>query len=162
MIVRRYRRGEEQELWLLYHDTTHIVNSRDYTPEQCERWAPACPDMVAWSERIRLRNPFVAEDHGGIVGFAELERDGHIDYFYCHHEHQRQGVGTALYRAIEAQALRMGLSRLHAAVSVTAQPFFSRMGFIVVREQRNVVCGAVAPNAIMEKQLGHSHKEKTP
>jgi hypothetical protein len=43
------------------------------------------------------------------------------------------------------------IRHLRAAVSVTAKPFFVKMGFRVVTEQRNVVCGVVAPNSIMEK-----------
>jgi len=153
MNIRPYKPGEEERLWQLYHDTTHIIIGEDYTPEQCARWAPVVSDMPRWKERIRAKNPFVAEESGTILGFAELEHDGHIDYFYCDHEHIRRGVGTRLYEAIEKEARRLGISRLHAAVSVTAKAFFLRMGFKVVKEQRNIVCGAVAPNFIMEKIL---------
>lgn len=153
MIIRRYRAGEEERLWQLYHDTTHIANGRDYTREQCERWAPADMDMLKWKERIRARNPFVAEEEGRILGFAELEPDGHIDYFYCDHDHLRKGVGRKLYQAIEEEARRLMIPRLHAAVSVTAKPFFLQMGFVVVKEQHNIVCDAVAPNFLMQKIL---------
>jgi len=115
------------------------------------RYAPA--DMPQWTERIRAKNPFVAEHGGQILGFAELEPDGHIDYFYCHHAHQRQGVGRMLYAAIEAEATRLQIPCLHAAVSTNAKAFFLRMGFEVVKEQRNIVCGVVAPNSIMRKLL---------
>ena len=151
MNIRRYKLGEEAHLWRLYHDTTHIINGRDYTPEQCERWAPAVPKMRDWIERVRARNPFVAEENGRILGFAELEDEGHIDYFYCDHQHQRRGVGSRLYEAVEREARRLKIPRLHAAVSVNAKAFFIQMGFRVVKEQRNIVCGAVAPNFIMEK-----------
>ena len=102
--IRRYKDGDEERLWQLYHDTTHIINGKDYTPEQCERWAPAVVDMSKWKERIRASNPFVAEENGKILGFAELERDGHIDYFYCDHEHQRRGIGSRLFKAIEDES----------------------------------------------------------
>ena len=153
MIIRRYSVGEEGRLWQLYRDTTHIVNGRDYTSEQCERWAPAIVDMLKWKERIRVQNPFVAEEDGRILGFAELEQDGHIDFFYCDHNHLRIGVGSELYRAIEEEAQRLKIPRLHAAVSLTAKPFFLRMGFEVVKEQHNVVCGTAAPNFLMQKIL---------
>jgi GNAT superfamily N-acetyltransferase len=84
-------------------------------------------------------------------GFAELESDGHIDYFYCDHEYVRKGVGRKLYEAVEIEAKRLQLPRLHAAVSVTANPFFLRMGFEVLKEHRNV--SAVAMNCIMENTL---------
>src|SRR3954462_14044243 len=153
MNIRRYKPGEEERLWQLYHDTTHIINGKDYTREQCERWAPAIADVPGWRERIRVKNPFVAEDDGKLLGFAELEDDGHIDYFYCDHEHQGRGIGRRLYEAIEKEARRLKISRLHAAVSLTAKAFFLRMGFELIKEQHNIVCGAVAPNFIMEKTL---------
>lgn len=153
MSIRRYKQGEEERLWQLYHDTTHMINGKDYTPEQCERWAPAVADMPKWRERIRARNPFVAQENGKILGFAELEPDGHIDYFYCDHEHLRRGIGRQLYEAIEQEARLLKIPRLHAAVSINAKAFFLRMGFKVVKEQRNIVCGAVATNFIMEKRL---------
>jgi len=163
MNIRRYRPGDEKRLWQLYHDTTHIINGTNYTPEQCERWAPAEVDMPKWRERIRGKNPFVAEDNGQILGFGELEHDGHIDYFYCHHEHQRRGVGSMLYEAIEREARELKIPCLHAAVSMTAKGFFLRMGFQVVKEQRNIVCGAVAPNFIMRKELtANKSVEPTP
>jgi putative acetyltransferase len=153
LIIRRYRPGEEDDLRTLYAETTRIVNGRDYTSEQVEHWVLLHADAAKWRERIRNRNPFVAEESGNILGFAELTPDGQIDYFYCHHRRLRQGVGRSLYQAIESEAQRLELSCLRAAVSVTAKPFFLAMGFQVVKEQRNVVCGAVAPNSIMEKRL---------
>lgn len=153
MNIRRYIPGEEEVLWYLYHDTTHLINGRDYTLEQCEHWAPSQVDMAKWKERIKTRNPFVAEHGGEILGFAELNPDGCIEYFYCHHQHQRRGVGRMLYQVVEAEARRQQLPCLHAAVSVTAKSFFLRMGFKIVKEQRNVICDAVAPNFIMKKQL---------
>ena len=153
MNVRRYQPGEEERLWQLFHDTMHLINGKDYAPEQCERWAPSVKDMREWKQRIHAKNPFVAEQGGKILGFAELEDDGHIDFFYCDHEHQRRGIGNKLYKAIETEARRLLNPRLHAAVSVTAKAFFLRMGFHVLKEQRNIVCGSVALNFIMEKAL---------
>lgn len=151
--IQRYKPGDEERLWRLYYDTTHLVNGKDYTSEQCERWAPANVDMAKWCERIRARNPFVAEENGQILGFAELEPDGHIDFFYCHHEHLRRGIGKMLYRALEEEARRLKIPCLHAAVSISAKGFFLRMGFHVEKEQRNIVCGTVAPNFIMRKEM---------
>lgn len=105
----------------------------------------------------------MAEEDGRLLGFAELECDGHIDYFYCHHAHLRKGVGRRLYDALEAEASRLGISCLYAAVSVTAKPFFLRMGFQVVKEQQNIVCGTIAPNSVMKKELtANKAREATP
>ncbi len=103
-LVNRYVSGEEAILWKIYYDTTHIVNGRDYTPAQCERWAPSNKDINEWADRIRLKNPFVVRHQQSILGFAELDRDGHIDYFYVHHRWTRKGIGRLLYIAIEHEA----------------------------------------------------------
>jgi GNAT superfamily N-acetyltransferase len=153
MNIRRYEPGEEEELWQLYHGTTHEIIGQYYTPDQIARWAPSQMDVVKWKDRIESRNPFVAERDGAILGFAELEPDGHIDYFYCHHQWQRKGVGTALYRALETEARRQGVTVLYAEVSVPARPFFLSMGFEIVEEQVNLVCGAPAKRFVMRKRL---------
>jgi len=154
--IRRYREGDAPELWALYHDTTHLVNGRDYTPEQCERWAPSRCDAERWNTRLATTVPFIAESEGLIVGFAELEPNGEIGYFYCHHAWQRQGVGSLLCTALEQDALARGLSTLRAEVSLTALPFFLRMGFQILIEQNKMICGAPAPNYVMEKALSHA------
>jgi putative acetyltransferase len=156
MQVRRYEIGEEEELWNLCRDTTRIITGEVYTKEQIDRWAPHDKNMDEWKERIEKRNPFVAIQDGKIVGFAELEADGHIDYSYAHHQWQGKGVGSALYSAIENEAISKKMSRLYAEVSVPAKEFFLRQGFEVVEEQNNIVCGAPAPNFRMEKKLTSS------
>ncbi|MBU1110708.1 GNAT family N-acetyltransferase [Patescibacteria group bacterium] len=153
MQVRRYKPGEEEELWQLYHDTTHIINGEVYSKEQVERWAPHDKNMDEWKERIKKKNPFVAVEDSKIVGFAELEADGHIDYFYAHHQWQGKGVGSMLYSAIEKEAISQKIPHLYADVSVLAKEFFLKQGFKVLVEQNNIICGAPAPNFKMEKKL---------
>lgn len=153
MKVRRYIPGEEKELWMLYHDTTHRLIGKVYTKEQVERWAPHDKDMGEWKERIIKNNPFVIVEEDTIIGFAELEPDGHIDYFYVHRKCQGKGVGSMLYNAIEAEAIKQKMLHLYAEVSVPAKEFFLKQGFEVKEEKNNIICGAPAPNFIMKKML---------
>jgi putative acetyltransferase len=144
MEIRRYRPGEERAIRDVFYGSMRNVVSRDYTPEQVRRWAPDDPDMERWREKLSRTRPFVAVLAGRIIGFAELEPDGHIDRFYCHHEHQRQGVGSALMAEILAEAKRSGLTRLYAEVSVTALPFFLAKGFEVDKETNEIRAGSPA------------------
>lgn len=153
MQVRRYRPGEEEELWQLYYNTTHIINGKVYTKEQVEHWAPHNKDLDEWKERIKKKNPFVVIEDDTIIGFAELEPDGHIDYFYVHHKWQFKGVGSILYSAIEEEATNQKISHLYAEVSVPAKEFFLKNGFEVLEEKNHIICGAPAPNFMMEKKL---------
>jgi N-acetylglutamate synthase-like GNAT family acetyltransferase len=152
MNVRRYKTGEEKEIWLLYYNTTRRINGRDYTKEQVERWAPDQME-ASWKERVRQKNPFVAEHEGEIVGFVELEASGHIDRFYCHHQWQRRGIGKLLYQAVEQEAFRLNINVLFLESSKTARKFFLSMGFEIVREESNLICGAPAPRFHMRKEL---------
>ena len=153
MNVRRYNLGEEREIWDLYYGSTRHVVGQRYTSEQVERWAPDNYDQSAWVAKLERSNPFVAVQDGRIMGFAELLEGGEIDYFYCHHEFQRQGTGKALMRAIEAEAADCGYQELTAKVSLTAADFFISHGFRITGETNNVVCGAPAKQFLMAKCL---------
>ena len=74
--IRRYRTGEEPEIWEVFFRTTHESNARDYHPDLIDRWAPLDKDMTEWSERLKTANPFVAVVDGEIVGMAELDENG--------------------------------------------------------------------------------------
>jgi ribosomal protein S18 acetylase RimI-like enzyme len=153
MEIRRYKPGEESEIWSVYYGSTRSIISRDYTEAQVARWAPDDKCMKEWRSRITDRNPFVAVIDERIVGFAELESDGHIDYFYCHKDFQGQGIGSALMKRIEEQAREDGIESVYAEVSVTAFPFFSAKGFEVTDERENIVCEAPAKQYLMRKLL---------
>ena len=151
MHIRTYQSGEEEELWQLYYNTTHIINWKIYTKEQVERWAPHTKNMEEWRERISKKKPFVAVENNKIVGFAELENDGHIDYFYVHHEWQGKGIGKVLYNTIEKEAKNRKIPYLYAEVSLSAKSFFLNQEFEILEEKNNIICGAPAKNFIMKK-----------
>ena len=135
MEVRKLRKGEEKELWELFYNTIHNVNIRDYTESQVEAWAPTDFDVNIAIQKFRDIDPFVVIKNGKIIGYGDIQPDGLIDHFYCHHEFQRQGVGSALFGAIEKEAEKNGISRMYSNVSITARPFFEAKGFSVEKEQ---------------------------
>jgi len=73
------------------------------TSNQVKAWAP---DDIHFSGQKFVQNglPTLLKE-GVVVGFGELEPDGHIDCFYCHKNYQRRGVGNQIYQAIEAKCL---------------------------------------------------------
>jgi ribosomal protein S18 acetylase RimI-like enzyme len=56
------------------------------------------------AQKVTTKLPYIAEDNGEIVGFGELEADGHIDCFYCHSKYQKMGIGSKLLSHIENTA----------------------------------------------------------
>ncbi|MEA5579023.1 GNAT family N-acetyltransferase [Anabaena sp. UHCC 0451] len=137
----------------LFYNTVHEININDYTQQQVNAWASETMDYEFWHQRLKIKLPYVAENNGEIVGFAELDPDGHIDCFYCHSKYQRKGIGTKLLNHIENMAKSQEMKRLYAEVSITAKPFFQKYGFTVVREQQVERRGVLFTNYVMEKYL---------
>jgi GNAT superfamily N-acetyltransferase len=152
-VVRDYERGDAEGICRLFYETVHAANLGDYSPEQVRAWAPVLPDPAAWHERMSVRHTLVAEEGGEVVGFAELEDDGHLDMLYCHKDAVGRGIGSLLYAAVEERARGLGVGRISAEASITARPFFVRHGFAVLRRNTVLRGGIELTNFSMEKAL---------
>ena len=149
--IRLFEAQDAEQIAQLYHETIREVNIRDYSCSQVNAWAPDDLHFRNWIEVCSNRFTYVADDEGTIAGFGELLPDGHIDCFYCHKHYQRCGVGSQLYRAIEAKALELSLNRLFVEASITAKPFFQHLGFSVIKQQQVFYRGETFINYVMEK-----------
>ena len=153
MLIRLFQPQDSDRIAQLFHDTVREVNIRDYSLPQVQAWAPDDLYFTDWTANCSSSYTYVAEESGEIIGFGQLETNGHIDCFFCHKDYQRCGVGTRLYRAIEAQALELKIERLFVEVSITAKDFFKNRGFTVVKEQQVSCRGETLINFVMEKSL---------
>ena len=153
MNIRRYQPGEESDLWDLFFHTVRNINIQDYTPKQVRVWAPDEWNIEAWCERIAGMNPFVCMIDEQIAGYAALLDTGYVDHFYVHHARQGQGVGKALFQALEAEATRLGILEMTSDVSITARPFFESRGFRVLTKQEVVRNDVTFHNFKMMKSL---------
>lgn len=153
MSIRLFRPGDEPALFRVFHSAIHMVCARDYTTAQCTAWAPAQMDMVVWAERMRLLAPFVVEQDGEIIAYADLQPSGYIDHFFVSGQHQRHGAGALLMARIHADAARHGITELTSHVSLTAEPFFRRYGFEVMHRRYPVRNGVTLEYARMRKML---------
>ncbi len=132
--IRNYDAGDAPEIVRLFFETVRSVNRADYSEEQVEAWAPGVPDPEEWHSRMAGRRTLVAEEGGEVVGFAELEGEGHLDMLYLREDAVGRGVGRRLYEAVEREARDQGSGWIFTEASITARPFFERRGFRVVRE----------------------------
>jgi putative acetyltransferase len=151
--IRLFKAQDAEQIAQLFHETVREVNIRDYSSERVKAWAPDNIHFRNWVEVCSNRYTYVADDEGAIAGFGELESNGHIDCFYCHKNYQRCGVGRQIYQAIEAKAVELSVRRLFTEASITAKPFFQRMGFSVIKEQQVTCRGEIFINYAMEKLL---------
>jgi len=137
--LRPYERTDAGGLLALFRETVRVVNSRDYTPEQIAAWSSDEIDSVAWADRFDGRFADVAESEGRPVGFADMTRGGYLDRLFVAASHQRQGVATLLIGRMIEHAREAGLPAIETDASITAKPFFERLGFRV-RRQQSVEC----------------------
>lgn len=153
MQIRLFRSEDTTQIAQLFYQTVHQINRRDYSSKQCLAWSPEDIYFRDWANLCASRYTFVAELGDVIVGFGELEANGHIDCFYCHKDYQRCGVGSQIYGAIEEKAVELGLERLFTEASITAKPFFQHLGFVTITEQQVTCRGEIFTNYAMEKFL---------
>ncbi|MES2206666.1 MAG: GNAT family N-acetyltransferase [Pseudomonadota bacterium] len=156
MKIRLFKTQDIENIARLFHETVREININDYSTAQVKAWAPDNIYFRNWESICTNRFTYVADDKGIIAGFGELIPDGHIDCFYCHKSYQRCGVGSLIYKAIELKALELGLPSLVAEASITALPFFQKMGFAMIKEQEVVCRGTKFINYLMKKTLSQS------
>lgn len=134
--LRAGRPDDVMALRSLFANTVRQINCRDYSPAQIEAWAAGAQDEAQWRSRLASTQVFVAEQAGEVVGFTNLEPDGHIDLFYVHAQRQGQGIGRRLFGQLEAAARSQGMSRLYTEASITAKPFFLKCGFYLLNQEQ--------------------------
>ncbi|MFG1494868.1 GNAT family N-acetyltransferase [Halobacteriovorax sp. ZH4_bin.1] len=133
--IRKYREDDSLELLKLFNKTIHTVNINDYNSTQVNAWAPNDRDLNEWRDSFSSREVFIIEVDQVIAGFSDIELNGHIDRFYISSDHIGQGVGEKLYLEIEKCAKSYAIQKLFLEASITAKPFFLKMGFEIMNKQ---------------------------
>jgi tRNA1(Val) A37 N6-methylase TrmN6/GNAT superfamily N-acetyltransferase len=151
--IRPYHIEDTAGLVGLFRRSVREAAAAHYSAAQRLAWAPDYIDQTAFAMRRTGKHTWVAEIGGVLAGFTDLEPDGHIDMLYVSADHQRRGVASVLYRAVEQMARGQGLSRLHVEASLVARPFFEAKGFQVLAEQSVPRGDQQLTNFRMEKRL---------
>jgi putative acetyltransferase len=155
MQIRKFKPGEETELWHLFHDSVHHISTELYTSEQLLAWSPHQFDADKWRARMRGISPFVVEHEKKLIAYADVQASGYVDHFFVHHLWQRRGVGNLLMQIIVQVAKQDQIDRLFSDVSVAARPFFEHWGFVVEKEQRVKIQHQTLKNYRMTRALAH-------
>ena len=159
--IRRYRKGEEESLRQLCRDTTCLVNVNEYGKALVEKWASRLDNRIDWKERVKYKNPFVAEIDGEIVGFAELTRKGNISAFYSHRLWQNKGIGSALLETIVEEADSLGIKTIQVESSISASKFFISRGFDKIEEKTTLTDGLPSKSILLQQIRTHNKRMLT-
>ena len=132
-------------------NTLRRSNAQDYSETVIDRllnnFTPQCI-----AEMMSRRTVFVAIGHDEVVGTASLQQ-ATVKTVFVAPEHQRKGVGSRLMNAVEASAKEAGLRSLTVASSLTAESFYTALGYKFLEyklfgEEKTVV---------MKRQLAHKN-----
>jgi GNAT superfamily N-acetyltransferase len=88
------------------------------TPANFERW-------IGSNQHVAV----TAEIGGAVVGFGLLNRRGTVALLYVSPDARFRGVSKALLAALEKEAYVIGIQELKLESSLTALPFYSRLGY---------------------------------
>ena len=151
MIIREYKSADCALLAQLFYDTVHTVNSKDYTKEQLDAWATGDIDLDKWNSSLLAHNTLIAVRDGAIVGFADMDKKGYVNMLYIHKDYQGQGIATALINELERHAREENVICFETYASLTAKPFFEKLGYTVQAENTVVREGVSLTNFRMAK-----------
>ena len=135
----------------LYRETIVSVNRLHYTDTEVSVWSSASEDKAAWKKKFYEEHFYLAVLKGTAVGFASITDEGYIDYMFVHKDYQRRGIASALLATVEAAARERNVPCVWAEVSITARPFFGRMGFVITEKFEKEYKGVAFDDCIMTK-----------
>lgn len=153
MIIRKYESKDCNRMAELFYNTVHTVNAKDYTKEQLKAWAPENINLNSWDKVFLEHITLIAEENGEIVGFADMDKSGYIDRLYVHKNYQGQGIATTLISDLEGFGKERGVYSFETYASITARPFFEKMGYSVARENIVIKAGIPLKNYRMVKHM---------
>lgn len=117
-----------------------------YEPAWLEMWKK---DLTITPDFITKQVVKVAEENGEVIGFAALNlEDAEIDHFWIEPNRMRDGVGRALFTAIEAAMAANRVIRATIVSDPNAEGFYLRMGAQRIGEVESTPRGRYLPKLI--------------
>ena len=153
VLVRKALPEDIEIISRLFRNTIKTVNACDYEPQQLRIWSSKYEDKVWWKDRIRTDFFLVAEKENRILGFCSINSEGVLGLMYVHKDYQGNGVGTLLMNELVRYSIKLNIREIVSDVSITAKPFFEKMGFKNTGRQKKVLEGIEFYNIRMSKKI---------
>jgi putative acetyltransferase len=131
-LLREYNDPDLPAVVAVYREAVREIAPSLYTPAQVAAWAAFADTdrdlrpMLAQGYRLVIENPA-----GGIDAFAVLDPADYVSLLYS--RVSRRGHATRLLEALETEARRRGIARVHTAASLVSHPLFLRRGYTIDR-----------------------------
>ena len=129
--IRRATAADAETVYEIVLRALRETNARDYPASVIDRLVLTLPEGVA--SKLEEWEAYVAVVDGRIVGTASLNGKT-VRAVFVHPEYQGRSIGTKLMDVLENAANVQSVNTLSVQSSITAQPFYAKRGFKVVRE----------------------------
>ncbi|GJD41962.1 putative N-acetyltransferase YafP [Methylobacterium bullatum] len=131
-LIRPARPDDAEGISRVVVTTLCETNAKDYSEEVIARVKQGfSPSAV--SDLLAQRLVFVAVNDDVVIGTASL--DGRVvRTVFIEPGWQARGIGRALMIEVERAAIERGVVTLAVPSSVTAEPFYAKLGFISIRD----------------------------
>lgn len=155
--IREMRAEDAHRFLEIHHAAVRGIAAQDYPASVVEAWAPPITDQVIEQflanrdQEVRL----IAEVDGEAVGIgAIVVSNSELRACYVDPSAAGRGVGSALVAEIERIAREHRLDHLHLESSLTAEPFYSALGYKVESRGEHLLSPSVPMAAVkMRKRL---------
>jgi GNAT superfamily N-acetyltransferase len=140
--IREATPADAPALGVLVQRAIRTSNSADYEPAIIEMMcANFEPDKVL--ERMAVRDVFAAVRDDAIIGTVSFSLPRSKLYsLFIDPRVQRGGIGQRLVRHIEHHATGLGCTTLQLSASITARPFYERLGYETITFEERVNDGS--------------------
>ena len=155
-LVRSYVSDDAAPLAALVRASVLTLGLDDYSTEQVAAWAGNLPDADAMARRgADGRQVWVAEDSESheLLGFTDLEANGHIDMLYVAPGAKGGGVADALTDALVMYARKNAIKDIAVEASEAARRFYRKRGFIDRGRRDFTINGVAMHNFAMALKL---------
>jgi putative acetyltransferase len=155
--IREMRPEDARRFLEIHHAAVRGIAAKDYPTSVVEAWARPITDQVI--ERFLANRDrevrLVAEIDGEPVGIgAIVVSNSELRACYVAPSAARRGVGSALVATIEQIAREHRLDYLELESSITAEPFYSALGYRVESRGEHFLSPGVPMAAVkMRKRL---------
>ncbi len=120
------------QLARIYRSAIEALGAPLYSPEQIGAWAGFADDAESFKRWIEGALTLAAVGRNRLPsGFGGLEPQGRISSLFVQPDCMRQGIGSALLRALITKAEGGGHGALTTEASEFSKPLFEKFGFAV-------------------------------
>ena len=152
--VRRAIADDAESIYALHMASIRALGASHYSAAQLEAW---CGERSATSYLAPIATKFVivAEDSNTVCGFGQLDPNAQaVEAVYVSPRTVRIGIGSAILRELENQAVSLLFPRLTVDASLNAEEFYAVHGYApIVRTEHELRPGVFLPCMKMIKAL---------